>query len=317
MRFQRLDLNLLVALDALLTERSVSLAAERICLSQSATSSALGRLRDYFGDDLLILRGRQMVLTARAEELVEPVRAVLDQIHRTIAVTPPFDPATSDRAIRIMASDYITEVLLSAVMRDLEISAPNMRLEIIPMQEGPSEALERGRVDLLCTVDFAISGEHPHQILFADDYVVIGWDGNPAMHQPMTREVYFSLSHVTARFGKGNLPAFEDWFLRKQKQQRKIDVFAASFLSIPGLVVGTNRIATVHRRHAARIVDHMPIVVHEAPMEFPPIREAIQWHVTNANDPAISWFVERVVMAARDEGWKAPDGNVVPLRRAE
>lgn len=95
MRFQRLDLNLLVALDALLTERSVSLAAERICLSQSATSSALGRLRDYFGDDLLILRGRQMVLTARAELLVEPVRAVLDQIHRTIAVTPPFDPATS------------------------------------------------------------------------------------------------------------------------------------------------------------------------------------------------------------------------------
>ena len=75
MRFDRLDLNLLVALDALLAERSVSLAADRICLSQSATSSALGRLRDYFADDLLVQKGRQMVLTARAEGLVDPVRA--------------------------------------------------------------------------------------------------------------------------------------------------------------------------------------------------------------------------------------------------
>ncbi|MFM1886579.1 MAG: hypothetical protein RL026_1736, partial [Pseudomonadota bacterium] len=92
MRFQRLDLNLLVVLDALLTERSVSLAAERVCLSQSATSSALGRLRDYFGDDLLVLKGRNMVLTARAENLVGPVRAVLEQIRSTIAVSPPFNP---------------------------------------------------------------------------------------------------------------------------------------------------------------------------------------------------------------------------------
>jgi DNA-binding transcriptional LysR family regulator len=115
MRFGRLDLNLLVALDALLTEKSVSLAADRLCLSQSATSSALGRLRDYFGDELLVVRGRQMVLTARAESLVEPVRAVLEQVRSTIAVAPQFDPATADRQIRIMASDYSTEVLLATV----------------------------------------------------------------------------------------------------------------------------------------------------------------------------------------------------------
>ena len=115
MRFERLDLNLLVALDALLDERSVSLAADRIFLSQSATSSALGRLREYFGDDLLVVKGRQMVLTARAEQLVEPVRAVLEQIRTTISVSPPFDPATCDRTLRMMASDYVTEVLLSQV----------------------------------------------------------------------------------------------------------------------------------------------------------------------------------------------------------
>ena len=127
MRFQRLDLNLLVALDALLAERSVSLAAERICLSQSATSSALGRLREYFADDLLVVKGRQMVLTARAESLVEPVRAVLEQIRTTISVSPPFDPATSDRAMTIMASDYVTEVLLATALREIADVAPLMR----------------------------------------------------------------------------------------------------------------------------------------------------------------------------------------------
>ena len=99
MRFQRLDLNLLAALDVLLAEKSVSLAADRLCLSQSATSSALGRLRDYFGDELLVVKGRSMILTARAEELIDPVRAVLDQIRSTIAIAPEFDPATADHGL--------------------------------------------------------------------------------------------------------------------------------------------------------------------------------------------------------------------------
>ena len=198
MRFDRLDLNLLVALDALLSERSVSLAADRICLSQSATSSALGRLRDYFADDLLVQKGRQMVLTARAEGLVEPVRAVLDQIRTTIAVPPPFDPATCDRSIRLMASDYITEVLLTTALTDVNQMAPNMRFEVQPLTEVLLESLERGFVDLLITIDYAISADHPSQILFEDDYVVVGWNGNPAMAGPMTKELYFELGHVTA-----------------------------------------------------------------------------------------------------------------------
>ncbi|MBU6207330.1 MAG: LysR family transcriptional regulator, partial [Alphaproteobacteria bacterium] len=202
MRFQRLDLNLLVALDALLTEKSVSLAAERICLSQSATSSALGRLREYFGDELLVIKGRQMVLTARAEELIEPVRAVLEQIRTTISTVPVFDPATSDRTITIMASDYVTEVLLADTLNAIRARAPNMRFEIQTMSDSPIDRLERGSVDFLVTVDYAISADHPSQILFEDGYVVIGWEGNPALQQPMTRELYFELGHVTARFGK-------------------------------------------------------------------------------------------------------------------
>ncbi len=313
MRFERLDLNLLVALDALLDERSVSIAAERIFLSQSATSSALGRLREYFGDDLLVVKGRQMVLTARAEELVEPVRAVLEQIRTTISVSPPFDPATCDRTIRIMASDYITEVLLAQVFNGIADEAPLMRFEIQPMTEGPVDSLERGFVDLLLTVDFGMTSDHPSQILFDDDYVVIGCKDNPAMAGPMTKELYFELGHITSRFGKARIPAFDDWFMRRQKQQRKIEIVAPSFLSIPGMVAGSKRIATIHRRLAHRIADNLPLVVRELPLSMPPIREGAQWHLSNNNDAAIRWFVEKLALFAADKAAMDPQGKVVPI----
>ncbi|MBB4613442.1 LysR family transcriptional regulator [Novosphingobium taihuense] len=311
MRFGRLDLNLLVALDALLTERSVSLAADRLCLSQSATSSALGRLREYFGDELLVVKGRNMILTARAEELIEPVRSVLEQIRTTVSVAPPFDPATAERTIRIMASDYSTEVLLAEVLADLERDAPGLRFEIQPMNDTPIEAVERGYVDLLLTIDLAVSSDHPTQLLFQDDYVVVGDRSNPAMAGPMTRDLYFSLGHVTARFGKARVPAFEDWFVRRQKQQRRIEVVAPSFLSLPGLIVGTRRIATLHRRMAERVVRNMPLVLREIPFDIPPIRETVQWNIANNNDRALRWVVERL-QAAAIAGTET-SANVVPL----
>ncbi len=311
MRFGRLDLNLLVALDALLTEKSVSLAADRLCLSQSATSSALGRLRDYFGDELLVVKGRHMILTARAEELIEPVRAVLEQIRSTIAIAPAFDPATADRQVRIMASDYTTQVLLAEALAQLEQDAPNMRFEIQPMNTNPIEAIERGYIDLLMTIDFAVSADHPSHVLFEDDYVVVGDAQNPALQGEMTRERYFELGHVTARFGRAQMPAFDEWFTRRQKQQRRIEVVAPSFLSLPGLVLGTNRIVTMHRRLAQQVVQTFPLVMRELPFAIPPIREVVQWHLTNSNDKALRWVVERLEAVAQHRVQGA--SNVVPL----
>ncbi|MFM5930313.1 MAG: LysR family transcriptional regulator [Novosphingobium sp.] len=312
MRFGRLDLNLLVALDALLTERSVSLAADRLCLSQSATSSALGRLREYFGDELLVVRGRQMVLTARAEELVEPVQAVLEQVRTTIAVAPQFDPASSDRQIRLMASDYSTEVLVSKVVHELAEIAPGIRFEIQPMNDHPVDSIERNQIDLLLTIDFAISADHPSMILFDDDHVVVGWAENPAMQQPMTKALYFEMGHVTSRFGKSRIPAFEDAFQRRQKQMRRVEVVAPTFLSVPGLIIGTDRIATVHRRLAEKLVKIHPLVMRELPFDIPPIREALQWHITNNNDAGLRWVIERFAAHAKAHEPAIPP-KVVPI----
>lgn len=301
MRFQRLDLNLLVALDVLLTEQSVSVAADRLCLSQSATSSALGRLREYFEDELLVLKGRQMILTPRAEELIEPVRDVLEQIRTTVAVAPPFDPATCDRQIRIMASDYPTEILLADAFVLLEKEAPQIRFEIQTMNSAPIEALERGAIDFLLTLDFAVSPDHPSRLLFEDDFVILGDKNNPEMHSEMTPEKYVELGHVTTRFGRSRVPTFDDWFMRRQKQQRRIEVVAPSFLSLPGLVLGTRRIATMHRLLAERVCQHRPLVISELPFDIPPVREALQWQNSADNDKAISWLAHWLEKLAREK----------------
>ncbi|MCP3729919.1 LysR family transcriptional regulator [Sphingomonas sp. MG17] len=306
MRFQRLDLNLLVALDVLLEEKSVSLAADRLCLSQSATSSALGRLREYFKDELLLLKGRQMILTPRAEELIDPVRAVLEQIRTTVAVAPEFEPESCDRQIRIMASDYSTEVLLTEVIARLAVTAPLMRFEIQGMASAPVESLERGLIDLLLTVDFALSADHPSEILFQDDYLVVGDATNPALATELTREAYFELSHVTTRFGRSRIPAFDDWFLRRQKQARRIEVVAPTFLSLPGLLIGTHRVATMHRKLAERVLERFPLAAQEVPFDIPPIREGIQWHLTSRNDFAIQWMIGQLRTVALELFGKGP-----------
>ena len=309
MRFDKLDLNLLVALDALLSERSVSHAAERICLSQSATSSALGRLRDYFGDELLVQVGRTMVPTAKAEALVGPVREILEQIRATITEPPLFDPASAQRTIRIMASDYVTEVLLAAAINDLLVEAPQMGFEIQPVFGTPADALEQGRADLIITVDYAISADHPSRLLFEDDYVVVGWSGNPALAGEMTRELYFALGHVTARFERSRVSAFDDWFVTRQEQRRRNVVIAPSFLSLPGLVVGSDRIATMHRRHATQLASYLPLALRELPFDMPPVRETAQWHISNDDNPAVRWVLEGITATARNMGMCGPEGG--------
>ena len=309
----RADLNLLVLFEAVLEERHVGRAAARLNLSASAVSHGLGRLRQFLNDPLFLRTPKGVVPTARGIELAEPVADILARIRSVVSTADPFDPATSDRQVRIMASDYSTQVLLAGALAALEQRAPGMRFEIQPMGDSPIDVLERGQIDLLLTIDIAISADHPSQVLFEDDYVVVGDAANPAMQGEMTREKYFELGHVTARFGKTRTPAFDDWFVRRQKTQRRIEVVAPSFLSLPGLVLGTRRVATMHRRLAQQVASTLPLAMREVPFDMPPIREAIQWHISNNNDRPLRWIVEQLAAFANDT---AEPANVVPLADA-
>ena len=297
MRLERLDLNLLIALDALLQERGVSLAADRLHLSQSATSSALARLRDYFRDDLLVLHGRTMALTPRGEKLVDPVHSILDQIRSTIMVAEPFDPKTSDRTLTIMATDYIFEILLRPAVFACASEAPGIRFELVPIIEHPVEALLRGRADVLIGIDNVISTEHPSALLYTEDFVVAGWRDNPLLPDVMTQECYEQLGHVAVRFGQ-QTTSYEGTAARLRTVPRRVEVVAPNFMTAGSLLVGTNRIATIHRLLAARLAEFMPLKLMELPFELPPVRESAQWSQRNANDPAIAWLVARLKQIA-------------------
>ena len=297
MRLDKLDLNLLVALDALLEERGVSLAADRLNLSQSATSGALARLRDYFKDDLLVLQGRSMALTPRGEKLVDPVRAVLTQIRDTIMVMEPFDPATSDRTLAIMATDYVFEIVLRPAIVAWAHEAPAMRFELVPIVEHPVEALLRGNADLLIGIDNVVSTEHPSELLFTEDFVIAGWSGNAALDAPMTLEMYEALGHVAVRFGQ-QTSSYEATAARMRSSARRVEVIAPNFMLLGGLIVGTDRIATIHRLLAMRMAEYLPLKLVELPFAMPPVREIAQWPTRSANDPAIAWLVDRLKQIA-------------------
>ena len=301
MRLEKLDLNLLVALDALLEERGVSLAADRLHLSQSATSGLLAKLRNYFKDDLLVMSGRSMVLTQRAEKLVIPVRAVLDQIRATIMVADEFDPATSDRTLSIMATDYIVEILLRPAIVAFASEAPGLSFELIPIVESPVDALQRGRADILIGIDNVVSTEHPSELLYSEDFVVAGWSENATLAEPLSLDTYQKLGHVAVRFGQ-QTSSYESTAARLRSISRRIEIVAPNFMSVGGLIAGTNRIATIHRLLALRMAEYLPLKLVELPFEMPPVREIAQWSTRNANDPAIAWLVKRLKQIA--EGFK-------------
>jgi LysR family nod box-dependent transcriptional activator len=291
---RHLDLNLLIALDALLEEQSITAAGKRLHLSPSATSGALARLRDYFSDELLTQIGRRMVLTPLGELLRSSVRECLLHIQATVELRPGFDPATSTRHFVLMMSDYVTTVLMPAALVSLQQHARGITVELLSHNERPWEALERGEIDLLVLPEKFVSREHPSQPLFTDDFVCICWSGNTTVGESVTLEQFFGLSHVVARPGRTRPPTIDAWFFERFGQARRVEVVAMNFGTLPHLLIGTNRIATVHRRLATVFAAVLPLRLLEPPLPMPPVVEAIQWHRYRDRDPARIWLHEQL-----------------------
>ena len=175
MRFKKLDLNLLVALDALLTEKNVTRAGERVFLSQSTMSNALSRLRQYFDDELLVQVGARMELTPRAALLHDAVRDVLVRIDTTIAAKPAFDPTESEREFTLFVSDYSMEVLIPGMLALASEQRSRVRFNLQPQVSQPHRHLERGEADLLIIPQAFCSPDHPLDGLFEDQFVCVVW----------------------------------------------------------------------------------------------------------------------------------------------
>ncbi len=298
LRFHQLDLNLLVALDVLLAERSITGAATRLNLSQSATSGILGRLRDYFADELLVQVGRKMMPTPLAVTLSGRVRDVLLTVHSTIVNRDDFTPATSNRHFRICASDFVKTVLLTDVVRRLEREAPGVTLEFSSPDGDPFGQLDRGELDFLILPEYLLEKQHPKVGLFESRHTCVVWTGNHLVKENLTFEQYMSLGHVVVRFGATTQPSFEEWFIKQFGHTRRIEIVTDSFNSMPQFISGTLRVATVHERLAEFYSRYLELRMIPPPIEIPVLTEGLQWHKYLDNDPGPRWMLELIRNAA-------------------
>jgi DNA-binding transcriptional LysR family regulator len=287
-RFKGLDLNLLVALDALLTEKNVSAAARRIHLSQPAMSGALARLRTHFNDDLLIQVRRRMVLTPFAETISEPIRALMTHIDKTLGIEKAFDPATSQRMFTVAASDHIAEELLTQVVQKVAELAPQLVIDITQPRGG--EVIDTGEVDIQIIMSNFISPDHPAQLLYEEDHVVLGWSGNPMLREPLTLEAFLSMGHVVRRLGADRRLSFAEVEMNQRLPHRRVEVLAASFTAIPRLLVNTKRIAVAHKRLAEMAAETLPLTVQPLPFDLPRMRVMIQHHSLKSADAGVQWL---------------------------
>ena len=291
MRFKGLDLNLIVALDVLLDERSVSAAATRMNLTQPALSAALSRLRHFFGDELLISAGRRMIPTPLAEELRPLAKQLMYDASLFTSASRNFDPGTSKRRFGIGTSDYIITVLLAPLLVRLEAEAPGIRLDVFPTGPEVHERLERGDIDLVIGPEEFLMTTAPRELLFEEQHVIVGWSGNPAMQEPLTLERFFELGHVAVRIGMERELSFAERHLEAFSARRRIEVTTTAFSSTPRLLVGTNRIAVLQQRLAMTFLGSLPICVQPLPFALPPLKELVQFHRTRTGDAGIRWLI--------------------------
>jgi DNA-binding transcriptional LysR family regulator len=288
MDFRNFDVGLLVALDALLTEKSVTRAGERLHLSQPATSIILARLRQYFGNELLVPAGRRMVLTPLAESLVQPVRSCLIQIQHTVASKAEFNPAASHRKFCLAVSDYVTAVLMPQVMPEVVRQAPGIRFELVRLDESIDQKLEKGDIDFLIRPSVHALATHPKEPLFEDTHTCVAWRKNSLIGNRISRSQFLETGQISVHFG--HAPAiFEEWFAAHYGEIRKIEVVTQDFEVACRLVVGTNRIATVMTRLARLCAEHMPLRLIRPPFAIPKVTHCLQWHRYQDQDPGHIW----------------------------
>lgn len=299
MRYKGLDLNLLHALDVLLDLRNVSRAADRLGLSQSAVSAALARLRQYFGDELLILDGRRMHATPFAEQMVEPLRAYLYATDSLLSSTRPFDPAATSRTFRIITSDYVVAAVLVRLAERLAHEAPLLRFEFISPDEGSLERLKHGTVDLMISPRDYLLESHPTEDIYEERIVVAGWNENPVFERGLTEDDFFAAGHVAVAIGSHRETTFADKYMRSLDRDRRIEAVVSSFTLVPWMLRGTMRLALMHERLAKMLSHALPIAYTTVPFAFPTMWEVAQYHRTRSSDNGLRYLIDQIRMTAR------------------
>jgi DNA-binding transcriptional LysR family regulator len=296
-----LDFNLLLVLSALLEERNVTNAGERIGLSQSATSHALGRLRQVFNDPLLVRSPKGMVPTPRALELLEPLQKILLNIEQLIQPTV-FDPKTAQGTIQLGASDYATAVILPSVLKQISLQAPQLNLECNNWRSDTLDNLRNGAIDLgLGVLNLPEANEFRVQKLFVEDFVSVVRADHPIAQTNFTLESYIACSHALITITNSSVSAIPnspishvDTVLDSLGVKRRVMLKLPHFLAAPLIVQQTDLILTLPRRVAMLFAKYTNLAVLEPPIELGKYDYMQFWHERCDYDPLHIWLRELV-----------------------
>ena len=306
MQLNRFDLNLLIALDALLREKNVTRAAERVFVSQPAMSAALHKLREYFNDPLLVRVGREMDLTPRGISLVEPVREALLRIQVMLGTQPTFDPKTARREFTVIMSEEAVPGVLPELLRTLSIEAPELDLHVEMISPSALSRLEYGEADMcLCleNLQFFDLRAYPENIrsapLRAVNWVCAVGTDHPTVKDSLTLEQYVSLQHMFGR--PGGYTGTADALVRNLLNiDIKVHMTLPSLLQLPLALPGSTLAATLPERVAQIFLPGLPIKILKLPFEVPRTQEVLLWHKRHEPDPAHSWLREMIVKIAKN-----------------
>jgi len=289
---RRIDLNLLVILDALLGEQHVTRAAERLHLSQPAVSHALARLRDLLGDPLLVRAGSGLVPTARALELAAPLAETLSQVQSLLAPNT-FDPASARRTFRLAMSDYGAAIILPGLIRTLRAEAPGIDLQIShASREGMVEGLLNGDIDLAAGVLPELPGELRSTPLFEERYVCLLDRQSLLAGGVLDLPTYLSRPHVLLEMRGSGTPEIERT-LTALRERRRVAISLPHWSVAPRFISGTDLILTVASR-ALNEVDDESLIVVPPPFEIAPFTFVSAWHKRRGGDQALNWLNRRI-----------------------
>jgi DNA-binding transcriptional LysR family regulator len=296
------DLNLVLALDALLAERHVTRAATRLGISQSAASHTLGRLRVLF-DDPLLVRGPRgtMMPTPRAEQLAPAVHRVLVDLAGVLRGDAAFEPATARRTFRIGASDYVELVLLPRLLERLGRIAPGIDVWVHPFTDHGDEALGSGVLDVVIGPPRGAArpaGSY-EKVLFDEAFTCIVRAGHPLADSRMTLARYCAAPHLLVA-PRGTPGSIVDDVLAAAGRSRRIAAAIPHFLVVPYVIAGSDLVATLASRVAAMFAETLGLVCMPPPLALPKFQIAVAWHERSHRDAPQRWFREQLIAVATE-----------------
>ena len=300
------NLNLLLALDGLLSQRSVTAAAKRVRVTPSAMSHSLSELRHLLGDPLLVRSGRGMVLTPRAEALVGPLHTLLMDAERLLGGGgATFDPATTARRFVIAATDFLATVLMPALLETAAREAPGTSLEIVPSsRRGNAWLLETGDVDLAIG---ALVDEAPgirRMDLLTDGFACAARKGHPRIDGALDLDSYVQTPHLLITLGDDTGPTWVDQALAKLGRKRQVAARVRYFMAAPLIVARSDLLLTGPSTLIRYFAELVPLQVLRPPIDLPTFPEEAHWHQRFDQDPAHTWLRNLVKKTARNFGLK-------------